>query len=149
MITVAHSIHLPHPPEAVFALAGDYRNDPQWRQGVTAMLCEPGGEPRLGGRTRETIKFWGLRAETLAEILAWEPGRRTAFRALSGPVPCEGRRLFEADGEGTRLSYILHLSPQGHWRLLEPLLGLLFRWQAAGDLKRLRRLLEDTALQPV
>ena len=148
MITVACSIHLPLPPQAVFAFAGDYRNDTQWRRGVMLMRCEPDA-PRLGGRTHETLQFMGLRAETLAEIIAWEPGRRTAFRALSGPVPCEGRRLFEADGEGTRLSYVLHLSPQGRWRLLNPLLALLFRWQAAGDLRRLRRLMADSAaLQP-
>lgn len=148
VITIASSILVRRPPEAVFALAGDYRNDPLWRRGVVAMACEPDGEPALGTRTRETLRFCGLRAETLAEVIAWEPGRRTGFRALSGPVPCEGRRLFEACGEGTRFAYQLQLMPRGRWRLLRPLLALAFRWQVAGDLRRLRRLLEAPALQP-
>jgi uncharacterized membrane protein len=149
MITVACSIHIRRPPDAVFAFAADYRNDPLWRRGVVAMRCEPELEPALGVRTRETMKFCGLRAETLAEIIAWDVGRRTAFQTLSGPVPCSGRRLCEAEGEGTRFSYLLHLRPRGRWQWLSPLLGLLFQWQANGDLRRLRRQLEAPVLQPV
>ncbi|WP_028081592.1 SRPBCC family protein [Solimonas soli] len=146
MISVACHIHIRRPPDAVFAFAGDYRNDPRWRRGVIDLQCE--GEPRIGSRTREVIRFCGLRAETIAEVTAWDAGRRTAFEALSGPVPCAGRRLFEAEGEGTRFSYLLQLRPRGRWQWLTPLLGLLFRWQAAGDLRRLRRVLEAPLLQP-
>ncbi|MFT4046349.1 MAG: SRPBCC family protein [Solimonas sp.] len=148
MITVACSIYIRRPPGTVFAFAGDYRNDPQWRRGVVAVRCEPELEPALGVRTRETMKFCGLRAETLAEIIAWDVGSRTAFHALSGPVPCSGRRLFEAEDKGTRFSYLLHLRPRRRWQWLSPLLGLLFQWQAGGDLRRVRRLLEAPSLQP-
>ncbi|WP_028009082.1 SRPBCC family protein [Solimonas flava] len=148
MITVACSIRIHRPADEVFAYAGDYRNDARWRSGVKAMRCEPDVEPALGVQTHETMQMFGLRAETLAEIIAWEPGRRTAFRSISGPVPCEGRRLFEPTPDGTRVTYQLHLRPQGSWRVLEPLLALLFRLQAFADLRRLRRRIEAPLLQP-
>ncbi|WP_020650655.1 SRPBCC family protein [Solimonas variicoloris] len=146
MITVASSICVRRPTDEVFAYAGDYRNDAHWRSGVTAMRCEPDVEPALGVQTHETMQMLGLRAETLAEIIAWEPGRRTAFRSISGPVPCEGRRLFEATPDGTRVTYQLHLLPQGRWRLLAPLLALLFSVQVFADLRRLRRRIEAPIL---
>lgn len=147
MITIRCRIFLCQAPEEVFAFAADYRNDPLWRKGVIATRCEPDGAPALGTRMHETLQMFGVRAETLSEVIAWEPGRRTAFRVLSGPVPCEGRRLFEAEGNGTCLSYVLHLQPPGHRRLLGPLLALLFRWQVGNDLKRLRRTLAAPGLQ--
>ena len=145
MITVVCSTYIRRSPSEVFALAGDYRNDPLWRRGVVELQCE--GEPRLGARTRERLRFCGLQAETIVDITAWDVDRRTAFEAVSGPVPCSGRRLFEAQGDGTRFVYQLHLRPRGRWRWLGLLLTLIFRWQATGDLRRLRRLLEQPVLQ--
>lgn len=140
MLAIHAHITIARPPAAVFALAGDYRNDPQWRGAVTAVTSAD--EPRLGARLVETIRYCGLRAESRTEILAFQPGRRLAFRTLSGPVPCEGRRLFEVSPYGTRFRYELRLAPAGAWRWLGPPLGLLLRCQLRSDLRRLRHLLE-------
>lgn len=142
VITIRCSLLVRRPLEEVFAFAADYRNDVRWRGGLVALCCTPDAAPRLGMRVQEALERFGLRAETLAEVIAWEPMRRTALRVLSGPIAGESRRSFEACRTGTRLVYELRLAPQGHWRWLEPPLGLLFRWQALADLRRLRRALE-------
>lgn len=147
MLTLSAHILIARPPSAVFALAGDYRNDPQWRGAVRGV--SDGGLPRVGAQVRvETVHYGGLRAQSLAEILAFEPGRRVSFRTLSGPLPCEGRRLFEPTTQGTCFRYELRLLPSGARSWLHPLFAALIRLQMASDLRRLRRLLEAPAALP-
>ena len=147
MLTVSAHIVIARPPGVVFALAGDYRNDPLWRRAVRSV--SDGGLPRVGTQVRvETVHLGGLRAQSLAEILAFEPGRRVSFRMLSGPLSCEGRRLVEPAAQGTCLRYELRLLPSGARAWLHPLFAALIRVQMAIDLRRLRRMLEAPAALP-
>lgn len=125
----------------VFAFAGDYANDPAWRAGVICMEYETSGPIAVGTRTRETMRSLGTKVVTVAEVTEYSP-TRTAFRSVCGPMPCEGSREFVATPTGTRFTYTLALRPVGIYRVLEPLLKLLFARQVRADVRRLRQRLE-------
>ena len=142
MFTVAATQDIRRPIDEVFAFAGEYRNDPAWRKGVVAMGYESGESPGVGVRTRETMRSMGAEHLIIGEIVEFSPGRRTAFRTISGPVQCHGFREFTQVPQGTRFSYSLTLCPAGHWRLLEPLLRYVFAKQVRSDVEHLRARLE-------
>ena len=144
MFTVSISEKIGRPPEAVFAFAGDYANDPLWRKGVLAMSYESGVPPAVGTRTRETMRSLGRTAVTIAEITEYSPAR-TAFRSLAGPVPCNGTREFAASTGGTIFTYSLTLRPTGLLRAMEPILKMVFVQQVRADLRRLKHHLEALA----
>lgn len=141
MFQVSCSEEIARPPDVVFALAGDYANDPAWRTGVLCMVYETACPPTVGTRTRETMRSLGRTAVTVAELTEYSPSR-TAFRGLSGPIACEGSREFSATSMGTRFTYSLTLRPAGVLRVVEPLLRLVFARRIRTDLRRLKHRLE-------
>jgi hypothetical protein len=144
MFAISCSADIKCSPEAAFAFAGDYSNDPLWRTGVLAMSHEPANPPKVGSTTRETMRSMGRIAITVAEITEYSSSR-TAFRSLSGPVSCSGSRQFVASPTGTTFTYSLTLHPTGHLRLLEPLLRWLLARQVREDVLRLKNHLETQA----
>lgn len=143
---ISASATIRRPVGEVFALAGDYENDPLWRSGVLGMRYETPGGPRVGARTREVMRLLGGRATTVAEIVEFERDRRTAFESRDAPVPVWGSRTFEPVDGGTRFTYDLSARPDGPWALLSPLLATALRRRAARDLEKLKTLLERGGL---
>jgi hypothetical protein len=141
MFTISISEEISLPPEEVFFFAGDYANDPVWRAGVTEMTYDGGVSAAVGIKTRETMRSLGRTAVTVAEITEYSRSR-TAFRSVSGPVACEGSREFVGTPAGTRFSYSLTLRPEGFYRIIEPVLKLVFQGQLRGDMRRLKNHLE-------
>ncbi|HEX4940353.1 MAG TPA: SRPBCC family protein [Candidatus Kapabacteria bacterium] len=144
MFEVKCSVDIPRPPDVVFAFAGNYANDPVWRSGVLSMVYQTSGAPAAGVRTKEIIRSMGRKAVTIGEIIEYSPSR-TAFRSISGPVPCEGSREFVPVASGTRFTYSLTLHPTGFLGLLEPLLKRMFTKQIQADVQRLKRHLEKNS----
>ena len=142
MFTLSHSTEIHCPPEAVFAFAGDYANDPVWRTGVLAMSYPPGSGPEVGTITHETMRSMGQTAVTVAEITEYA-STRTAFRSLSGPVPCHGFRQFAASPHGTAFTYSLTLQPTGFLGLVEPILRWVLARQVRNDVLGLKKHLEQ------
>ena len=137
------SITIARPVSAVFAYAGAYENDPAWRSGVVEMVQDPAGIPTVGATTREVLRVFGRRQVTVAEVVAYEPDRRTAFVSLGGSTPVRGSRHFEACAAGTRFSYELELARTGLVRLLGPVLVRSLNRDLARSLRRLKGLLDD------
>ena len=142
MFTVTASEDIKRKPDEVFAFAGEYLNDPSWRKGVTSMVYETSEHPKIGIRTRETMRSMGRNVVTIAQVTEFSP-IRTAFRSVSGPVACDGYREFFASQTGTWFTYSLTLRPTGFLRLLEPLLRTMFAKQARDDVRRLKLILES------
>lgn len=147
-LRIAESVTIRRTAGDVFALAGDYGNDPLWRSGVVEMRYETPDGPRVGARTREVMRILGGRATTVAEIVEFERDRRTAFESRGGPVPVRGSRKFEPVVDGTRFTYELSMRPEGPWALLAPVLATVLRRRAARDLRNLKRMLESGAGGP-
>lgn len=134
-----NEIELPAPPERVFALLGD---PPGWASWFDDMKSGAwtSAPPYGVGATRTMVL--GL---TTAEerILAWEPGRRFAFRIERLGVPLvramdEDYRL-EPTPSGCTLVWFVAYEPTWLARAVHPLVRAVFGRQFRRSLEGLRR----------
>ncbi len=101
MTKIEHSVVIERPPEDVWAFVHDPANDPKWQ--TTIIESRAPDEPMgVGTRVSEVRQFLGRRFETGFEVTQFEPHRRSAVRATSGPIPGSGSYGFESLGGHTR-----------------------------------------------
>ncbi|WP_266366515.1 SRPBCC family protein [Tellurirhabdus rosea] len=149
MIRIRVSQFINRPVAEVFQLAGNFQYDALWRAGVVAIQAQGGGLPFPGMQVQEALSFMGTSLITKMELEAVEPNRRLAFRTLDSGMPFSGQRLFEPQGEGTRLTYELTLQPTGIYQLLPALTEELFTQHLKDSLTGLKRRLEGRVVRRV
>lgn len=142
MVTVTGTVLIDRPSRDVFAIVGNYENDPRWRTGVSEMRHDPPGEVRVGMVTHEVIRFMGRTMEIDAEIVEYEPGRKTAFRTVSDVLSAEGFRLVEEEGTLTRFTYHSDVELDAAYRPFTPLIRWVFKRRVARDLQKVKAILE-------
>ena len=142
MVTVTGTVLIDRPSRDVFAIVGNYENDPKWRSGVSEMRHDPPGEVRIGMVPHEVIRFMGRTMEIDAEVVEYEPGRKTAFQTVSGDLSAEGFRLVEEEGALTRFTYHSNVELGAAYRSLTPLIRWVFKRRVAKDLQKVKAILE-------
>ena len=143
MSRVQSSIVIDRPVAEVFAFAADYRNDSRWRAGVQEVRYLSDEPVGVGIRQVETLAWMGRPVVTESMVSAYDPDREVAFESISGPYRVRGSRTFEAIDDRTRFTFALETEPVGFvQRLAMPALGLMYRRQVAGDLRRLKAAVE-------
>jgi uncharacterized membrane protein len=136
------SIQVASRPEDVFAVLGDYQQDPRWRRGVVTMRPQPPGAARPGTTTREVIRFLGVTTRTPGHVTAVVGGQLLAWRAEGTRLVASGTRQAEPARGGARVTLTTEIRLRGRWRALEPLLAASYNRQLRGDLTRLKTLVE-------
>ena len=141
-LSVKSSILIRRTAAQVFAHVSDYARDPTWRTGVSEMCHDPPGMIQLGAKTHERMTFAGMHMLNIAEIVAFEPGRKTAFKTTGGPLAATGYRLVESEADGARFTYAAAVELGGPMALLAPILQWYLRRTVRSDLERLEHILE-------
>lgn len=85
MIAVSFDVEIDAPPEAVWEVISDPRNLPHWDRHILRVAGVPDTGLAEGLRYVTEMRFMGLHARVRAEVLEWEPPRRSTIR-LSGIV---------------------------------------------------------------
>jgi len=91
------SIEIGVPVEVAFALYSDFERFPEWMKHVKEVR-----------RTGENLTKWaadaplGINVEWEAEITAFEPNRKIAWRTVRGDVDTDGEVTFESIGKARR-----------------------------------------------
>jgi uncharacterized membrane protein len=142
MITLRTTKLIHRPLHEVYAFLGCYENDVHWRTGVLSMRQDRPGPPSVPMQTREVMQMMGREVVFIADVVAVEPNRRTAFRTVQGPMRAWGQRLFEPHPEGTRFTYEAHVELPGGWKVFSPLVRVMFRQQMEKDVMRAKQNLE-------
>jgi hypothetical protein len=126
----------------VFGYATDPRNDPVWIGGITE--AELLGDPPLekGSSVRRVASFMGRRIEYVLEVAELEPGARLAMRSIRSPFPMAVTYSFDSAPGGTVMRIRVEGEPTGMYRLPGPFLAGMVRRSVAGDLRRLKAILE-------
>ena len=142
MIKAEKSIVIERPVEDVFAYVGDQTNAVHWQAGLVEVRRLTDGP--IGVGTRHTIvrTFMGRRLAVDNEYVAFEPGRRIAFRTTSGPMPLEASYLVEPVAGGTRVTSTIAMEASGFLALAEPLIAAGLRREMDAAFRELKRLLE-------
>lgn len=117
-----HVVELDATPEAVFELFADGESWPRWFPGIRRVVWT--GPEQKGVGTTRTVT---LDSVTVYEhFLAWDPGRRFAFRFDAADRPLfraglEDYVLEPLPGARTRFRYRVFLEPSWFVRLAGPL----------------------------
>jgi uncharacterized protein YndB with AHSA1/START domain len=132
-------VELDASPDEVFALFADGASWPRWFPGIRRVdWTTP--DPKGVGTTRTVV----LATATVYEhFLAWDPGRRFAFRFDGANRPLcralvEDYRLEPIDGGRTRFTYVVGIEPTLLVRALAPLTRRMFARTFSGGAQGLR-----------
>jgi hypothetical protein len=130
-------------PERVAAYAMDPANDASWIGALTGVSVLTDGPVGAGTRVERVASFLGRRIEYVNEIQEYDPPRKLAMRSVKAPFPMTVVYEFEsAPGGGTLMRIATGGAASGFYRLAGPLLSGQVRRGVAGDLKRLKAILE-------
>ena len=130
--------------DRVAAYAMDPRNDPIWIGGLKQVEVLTEGPIEKGSTVQRIASFMGKRIEYVMEIVELEPGRRLGMHAIRSPFLMDVTYTFEDAGAGTQVRIRVEGDPGGAYRIAGPLLPAMVRRPVAGDLKRLKRIMEGS-----
>lgn len=139
---IVRAIGIARPAAEVFRFVADARNDPRWCRKVRSV---EGGEPGEGARYAVVHKPVPLRPERRMSMtcVAFEPPRRIVWREEDGTDIFHVTYELEELGSGRMRMTQRSRFDLGAPRLLHPLFRAGIGRDVAGQLKALRKLLED------
>jgi hypothetical protein len=144
-ITLIHEADIDVPADTAWRVVSDYARDVEWRDGVVRMVPEPLGPAQVGTTTEEEMKVAGKTYRNDGEVVTVEPGVRFEWRTTSGAVAHGSRQVTPINPGRCRVRLELHVTPTGLNRLLAPMLAKMLDKTLAGDVERLRNLVETDA----
>jgi uncharacterized membrane protein len=142
MTPVERSIVIDKPVDQVWTFVHDPAKDPLWQTTLLESQQLTEGPIGIGTKVREVRNFLGRRVEMAWEFTEYEPNRRSAIRAVSGPVPLSGGYALEPVDGGTKLTVAGELGAHGLFRLAEPVFARITARELEANLGHLKDLLE-------
>jgi uncharacterized protein YndB with AHSA1/START domain len=131
------------PRAEVWRYTTDWRNDPSWIGAVDEAKLVTQGEFGVGSQVSRTASFAGKRFEYVNEIVDYEPESRLGMRSVKGTFPMTVAYEFEDADGGTRVRIHAQGDASGFYRFAGPALNAMVKRGIGGDLKRLKRVLEE------
>jgi hypothetical protein len=126
-------------------VVADYGRDVEWRNGVVRMTPTPTAPVQVGTTTIEEMKLAGKSYRNDGEVVAVEPGASFEWRTTAGAVAHGSRTVTPIDSHRCQVRLELHVTPRGADRLFAPVLKKVLDRGLAGDVARLRDLVEADA----
>lgn len=130
------------PRGEVARYATDWRNDLTWIGAVDEVRLLTGEPFGLGSQVVREATFLGRRIDYVNEIVEYEPGRRLVMRSVKAPFPMTIVYEFEDAEDGTLVRIHAQGDASGFYSLAGPLLARVVKRAIAGDLVRLKAVLE-------
>jgi uncharacterized protein YndB with AHSA1/START domain len=142
MIDVTVTTEIAAPPETVWRMLIDLPREPAWMRAVEEVaFVAPASTYAPGARMRRAGRFLGIRLAWESEITEFVPNSRIVFRH-SGAISGHSRWEVEPTAQGS-LVRLTSIGPApGVLGWLPALARAGVRAGLAGDLKRLKRLVE-------
>lgn len=110
---VTVDVEVDAPPEAVWEVISDPRNLPHWDRHIVRVIGVPASGLAEGLRYVTEMRFMALRSRVRAEVLEWDPPRRSTIR-LSGILNATVTSSVEPLGEGrSRLEHVVEYRFRG------------------------------------
>jgi len=149
MITIKSSTTINRPPTEVFDFVVNSQNAQTWLSGL--LETRPTSDKEGVGHTWiDVIEMFGRPVETEFELTELEPGRRFAFKSISGSFPISGVYSFtptgngDSAGAGTTVTFDLQGEPGGFFKLAQPLLSRMIQRQWDTNVANLKDVMESS-----
>lgn len=143
MARVEQAVEIARPPAEVFAFLADARNDARWQVSLVGQEGLPDRPTAVGDRWVEVRRLAGRDQRVPMEMTDIDPPRRIGFRVTDGPMDARGHIAVDPAGAGARVTYRADLEGRGAMRLLAGTVARVMSDAMAGDLRRLKALLES------
>lgn len=140
-------IQINRPLEKVFTFLTDTDYQHLYDRSLIRVRREPVGPMRQGTIINESRKVMGKSMTTSYKVIEYEPCSRYIGRSPTRLN--KGTRLFQANKEGTHVTYRLEFEQQGLTAILAPLFRRILKRELDQDMTQAKRLLESDALAPV
>jgi len=140
------TIVINRPIEEAFGFLSNLENDIKWRSEWVETRNTSGGALGVGATFCLTGEFLGRRIPTIYEVIEYEPNRSAAWKTVSGPLPLKFQRTFERGEGGTRFTIKYEAEVCGLFKLLMSFLAGTVKRQHEGDLRKVKELMETSAL---
>jgi len=143
-IDVTASVRIEASPSAVAAVEFDPSRDPDWIGGVDRVEFVTPPPLGLQSQVRRIGGFLGRPIEWIMRIDVLEPDRHVGMHALKSPFPMDVDYVLEPvdGGRATQASIRIRGEGKGMYGLPGSLLSPMIRRSVAGDLRRLKRIVE-------
>lgn len=141
-IEVEQSIVINRPVEEVFAFISDLANEHKWSSAVSSGEYLEGGPGEVGSTVRLVATFLGFDIETISKTTSHEHNHKMAFELVEGTVTGKGERTVEAVGNGTQMTQKFDFEFGSVFSAMKWVLKPALKKQMAGDLKKLKEVLE-------
>ena len=142
MLDVTVSQTVAAPPEKVAAVLFDPTRDPEWIGGARQSEIVTAGMPYgVGFRVRRTGAFLGRRFSWVTEIAEYVPDRTTRMKYVSGPFQGGVDYSISPNATGS----VVTIRNYGAASFSFPFMATMMRMSVAGDLKRLKAIVEASA----
>ena len=143
MIRVERSVIINRPPEVVGRYATDIDRQTEWTD-MTVSRKLTDGPVRAGTRAYAEVAMGPVRLGWTWEVTEVDPARGMSYRTVSNSaLGMDGSlRLSPSGDAGTRVDAVVEVRTRGLLRLLEPLVRGEIARNEAGELDRLKAILE-------
>jgi hypothetical protein len=138
---VESSIDIQRPIEDVFTFITQVKNAAKWQDSTVETRQTSPGPMGAGATMHHVGKFLGRRIENDAKVYEFELNRTFAYKG-GGALPVDIRYRFEPIACGTKFTVIYGGEPGAFFKLAEPLVKRASAKLLAGDLKKLKQVLE-------
>lgn len=135
-------IKIERPNAQVFAFVSNPGNNVLWQPEVIEHKMLSDGPMELGSKMRHVSIFMGRRIEVNIDITEFVPNQKIAFHVTSGTLPYTIYYLLDSEGNGTRFTYSVVMEGNRFLKLIQPLMMRTAKRVIAGDLARLKLILE-------
>src|SRR6266508_4852976 len=144
MITAEVEVEINRPPEEVFDLWADMRNDKDWHPSAQGIVEKTSPGPLgLGTIFRGKYRGMGVVSE---ETTIYERPRKLGRRGMAKNFRVESTFTFTPTATGgTQLKAQGTVEPLGWMRLMEPIMGRMMKKQLAAVMNALKQTAESRA----
>ena len=142
MFSVEKSVHIDKPAADVFSFMSDFANDAKWQSGIVHSGQTSQGPMGVGATGQTVQKFMGREIKNDLQVTTFEPPKRFGAKTTSGPVQFEVMCTLEEMGGGTHMTVHMQGEPGGFFKVAEGMVKNELNKTLAGDLAKLKQILE-------
>jgi uncharacterized protein YndB with AHSA1/START domain len=143
MARVEVSTSIARSPEDVFAFVADMRNEHRWHTDVLEAQLQGEGPVERGAKFWVRVKPSMGVSEGSFRVEEYQPPHVIALRGAMGKMKAGVTHSVEPEGEGSRFTRRIEVTPPGPAILMTPVIKRMIRKANLGFIANLKRVLEE------
>jgi len=139
---VQGNIVINRPIGEVFDFVADERNEPKYNPQMTSAEKVTEGPIGVGTKFHFVMTGVGRGAVNTVELTEFDRPHRLGSATHISSMDINGTLLFEAQGQGTKMTWIWNLEPRGFYKLLGPIMRRFGERQELANWTGLKKVME-------